>query len=144
MREVYFLYYNLFFREDIRKQLKQLDCVLMKKPSNELSNTTKKLSLDQRMISKLHMSIYNKYNGTDMSKSEILNLLKKLAKRHWSAIKMGKARKIRIIKDCYISLHVPHCWHRSIKLYYRSSNHLCCSSRKNHQSTKSNNSNKWI
>ena len=82
MREVYFLYYNLFFREDIRKQLKQLDCVLMKKPSNELSNSTKKLSLDQRMISKLHMSIYNKHNGTDMSKSEILNLLKKLAKRH--------------------------------------------------------------
>ena len=74
MRDGHVLHYNSFLKENIRKQLKQLGCVLKKKPFNELHNSTKKLLIDQTMISELQISIYYKHNVTDVSKSEILIL----------------------------------------------------------------------
>ena len=53
-----FCFINVF-KEDTSKQLKQLDAILKKKPSNELCNPTKKLSLDQTTVSKWLTSIIN-------------------------------------------------------------------------------------
>lgn len=53
-----FCFINIF-KEDTSKQLKQLDAVLKKKPSNELCNPTKTLSLDQTTVSKWLTKVIN-------------------------------------------------------------------------------------
>ena len=103
MRDAYVIYYSAYLKDDIQKKIKEIDCVIKKKPSHDLSNSKKNLLAQEANLAQRQSSIFKKHNVTEASKSELLNMQKNLAKKHRNATKKGKARKIKIIKTLLYS-----------------------------------------
>ena len=93
MRDAYVIYYSAYLKDDIQKKIKEIDCVIKKKPSHDLSNSKKNLLAQEANLAQRQSSIFKKQNVTEGSKSELLNMQKNLAKNTEMLKKKEKLEK---------------------------------------------------
>ena len=103
MRDGYVIYCSAYLKDDIQKKIREMDCVIKKKLSHDLSISKKNLLAQEVNLAQRQSSIFKRHNVTEASNSELLNIQKNLAKKHRNATKRGKARKIKIIKTLLYS-----------------------------------------
>ena len=87
------IYHSAYLKDDIQKKIKEIDCVIKKKPSHDLSNSKKNLLAQEANLAQRQSSIFKKHNVTEACKSELLNMQKNLAKKHRNATKKRKSSK---------------------------------------------------
>ena len=58
MRDAYVIYYSAYLKDDIQKKIKEIDCVIKKKPSHDLSNSKKNLVAQEANLAQRQSSIF--------------------------------------------------------------------------------------
>ena len=62
MRDAYVIYYSAYLKDDIQKKIKEIDCVIKKKPSHDLLNSKKNLLAQDVNLAQRQSSIFKKHN----------------------------------------------------------------------------------